>query len=349
LDSKRVNKFVASLQRRQTRDAGRKPWTAPIPDDSNLRAVSPKARSDASAIFDPLLLAKLGRLDLIAQTVVDGFLSGKHRSTHKGGCTDFAEFRPYSRGDSIRLIDWRHFARSDRYYVKCFDDETNLQALLVVDASGSMGFGLSTVSKWQYAQMATACLAHLLLRQRDSVGAALVGSSVLNFVKPQPRASHLARVLTLLQTTHPQGPSSLPDILNELTTRLKRRGMVILISDCFSDVQSLKQSLERFRHHGHDVVVLQVLAPEELTFPFRREALFQDLELNKRLQINPNSLRKAYLEEFQKFMSELSNGLTSIGVDLMTITTSDNLGDVLAYHLHRRAAQNKSPLGKTRV
>jgi uncharacterized protein (DUF58 family) len=288
-------------------------------------------------------------LDLIAQTVVDGFLSGKHRSTHKGGCTDFAEFRPYARGDSIRLLDWRHFARSDRYYVKCFDDETNLQALLIVDASGSMGFGLSTVSKWQYAQMAAACLAHLLLRQRDSVGAALVGSSVLNFVKPQPRASHLARVLTLLQTTNPQGPSSLPDRLTELATRLKRRGMVILLSDCFGDVQALKQSLERFRHHGNDVVVLQTLAPEELTFPFRREALFQDLEVHKRLQINPNSLRKAYLEEFQKFMDELKSGLTSIGADLMTFTTGDNLGDVLAYHLHRRAAQRKSLPGKARV
>jgi uncharacterized protein (DUF58 family) len=336
------------MQRRQTSDAARKPAVARAPENFSMGGVAQNVRGDAPAIFDPQLLAKLGRLDLIAQTVVDGFLSGKHRSTHKGGCTDFAEFRPYARGDSIRLLDWRHFARSDRYYVKCFDDETNLQALLIVDASGSMSFGMSTVSKWQYAQMAAACLAHLLLRQRDSVGAALMGSSLLNFVKPQPRAGHLARVLTLLQTTHPQGPSSLPDMLNELTTRLKRRGMVILLSDCFGDVLALKQSLERFRHHGHDVVVLQTLAPEELTFPFRREALFQDLELHKRLQINPNSLRKAYLEEFQKFMDELQNGLTSIGVDLMTFTTSDNLGDVLAYHLHRRAAQKKSLPGKAR-
>jgi uncharacterized protein (DUF58 family) len=109
-----------------------------------------------AAVFDPQILAGLGRLDLIAKTVVDGFLSGKHRSTHKGGCTDFAEFRPYARGDNLRLLDWRHYARSDRYYVKRYDDETNLQALLVVDASGSMNFGLSTVSKWQYAQMAAA-------------------------------------------------------------------------------------------------------------------------------------------------------------------------------------------------
>ena len=145
--------------------------------------------------------------------MVDGFLSGKHRSTHKGGCTDFAEFRPYATGDDIRLLDWRHYARTDRYYVKRYDDETNLQALLIVDASGSMNFGLSTVSKWRYAQMAAASLAHLLLRQRDSVGLAIVGSQLLDFVKPQPRASHLPRLLDLLGAAQPAGPSNLPDVL----------------------------------------------------------------------------------------------------------------------------------------
>ncbi len=188
------------------------------------------------------MLSKLGRLELIASTVVDGFLSGKHRSTHKGGCTDFAEFRPYARGDDIRLLDWRHYARTDRYYVKRYDDETNLQALLVVDASGSMQFGLSTVSKWRYAQIASACLAHLLLRQRDSVGLAVVGERLLDFVKPQPRASHLSRLLNLLGGIEPRGVSSLPSVLAQLTGRLKRRGMVIVISDCFGDVDGTQGS-----------------------------------------------------------------------------------------------------------
>src|SRR5262245_24498558 len=163
----------------------------PTQQPPTVRVASARAAAraeTAAPVFDPQMLAKLGHLELIAKNVVDGFLSGKHRSTHKGGCTDFAEFRPYARGDDLRLLDWRHYARSDRYYVKRYDDETNLQALIIVDASGSMNFGLSTVSKWQYAQMAAACLAHLLLRQRDSVGLALVANGRLDFIKPQPRA-----------------------------------------------------------------------------------------------------------------------------------------------------------------
>jgi uncharacterized protein (DUF58 family) len=293
-------------------------------------------------VFDPNSLAKLGRLELVARTVVDGFLSGKHRSTHKGGCTDFAEFRPYARGDDIRLLDWRHYARSDRYYVKRYDDETNLQALLIVDASGSMAFGMSTVTKWRYAQMAAASLAHLLLRQRDSVGLAIVGKHLLEYVKPQPRSSHLVRVLDLLGAVKPRGASSLPDVLAEITGRLKRRGLVIVFSDCFGDTAALRHVLEQYRYHGHDVMVFQILAPEELTFPFRRESFFQDLEQASRLQINPNTVRKHYLKEFQAFMDRLRQDMSDIGVDLITISTADDLSNVLAYHLRRRTAM-KNP------
>jgi uncharacterized protein (DUF58 family) len=332
----RVNKFVDSLRGRQASpptvlDAQARPRQA--------ESREPAARVQASALaFDPQVLAKLGHLELIAKSVVDGFLSGKHRSTHKGGCTDFAEFRPYAKGDDIRLLDWRHYAKSDRYYVKRYDDETNLQAVVIVDASGSMSFGLSTVSKWQYAQFAAASLAHLLLRQRDSVGLALVESGSLDFVKPQPRSNHLARLLQMIGAAKPAGASNLPAMLREMMARLKRRGMVILLSDCFGNVEELKQVLQQYVYHGHDVLVCQILAPEELTFPFRRDAIFQDLELHQRLHINPNTLRKAYLVEFQAFMNQLRSAMTDIGVDLMTFSTSDDLGEVLAYHLRRRAA-----------
>ncbi len=300
-------------------------------------------------VFDPQVLSKLGHLELIAKNVVDGFLSGKHRSTHKGGCTDFAEFRPYARGDDIRLLDWRHYAKSDRYYVKRYDDETNLQALIVVDASGSMAFGMSTVTKWRYAQIAAACFAHLLLRQRDSVGMALVESGRLEFLKPQPRSSHLARLLNLIGAAAPSGTSNLPVVLQEMTGRLKRRGMVILLSDCFGNVGELKSALQQYVYHGHDVLVCQILAPEELTFPFRRDAIFQDLELHHRLQINPNALRKAYLTEFRAFMDQLRSAMTDIGVDLMTFSTSDDLGEVLAYHLRRRAAMKNAQRARMNV
>jgi uncharacterized protein (DUF58 family) len=346
----RVNKFVNSLRDRQTPNGSAGDADIVLTPVRNETGGEARAKvRGAGMVFDPQVLAKLGHLELISQTVVNGFLSGKHRSTHKGGCTDFAEFRPYAKGDSIRLLDWRHFAKSDRYYVKRFDDETNLQALLIVDASGSMQFGMSTVTKWQYAQMAAASLAHMLLRQRDSVGLALVANSVLDYLKPQPRSNHLARMLELLGSTQPGGPSSLPEVLQGLSGRLKRRGMIIVLSDCFGDVPALKHTLEQFSLRGHDVIVGQILAPEELTFPFRREAFFQDLELHGRMQVNPNTVRKAYLKEFQAFMDKLRQAMTDIGVDLMTFTTSDDLGQMLAYYLSRRAAMKNPHRATVRV
>jgi uncharacterized protein (DUF58 family) len=197
--------------------------------------------------------------------------------------------------------------------------------------------------------MAAASLAHLLLRQRDSAGMALVANSLLDYVKPQPRANHLARMLDLLGAAQPGGPSSLPDVLTGLSGRLKRRGMVIVLSDCFGDVAALKHVLEQFCVRGHDVIVAQILAPEELTFPFKREAFFQDLELHARMQVNPNSVRKAYLKEFQAFMDKLRKAMTDIGADLMTFSTADDMGQMLAYYLSRRAAMKNPHRAAVRV
>ncbi len=336
----RVNQFVESLRDRQAEDVAARPKPLAQPTDRlGPRGATVEGQpAQQRPTFDPQMLTKLGQLDIIASTVVDGFLSGKHRSTHKGGCTDFADFRPYNPGDDLRQLDWRHYAKSDRYFVKQFDDETNLQALLVADASGSMQFGMSTVSKWHYAQMASACLGHLLLRQRDSVGLAVMGDSLRDYVRPLPRASQLARVLNVLQHTEAAGESTLGDSLLELSGRLKRRGMVILLSDCFGEISQLKHALQQFRARGHDVMVFQILAPEELTFPFRRESFFQDLEIPRRIQVNPNALRKQYLAEFQAFQDELRAAMTDAGVDLTTMTTDQDIGDTLARYLRRRAA-----------
>lgn len=313
-----------------------------------MSSVISRPATPVEPIFDPQMLSKLGQLEVIARTVVDGFLSGKHRSTHKGGCTDFAEYRPYAPGDDIRQLDWKKYAKTDRYYVKRYDDETNMQALVIVDSSGSMEFGMSTVTKWRYAQMAAACLGHLLLRQRDSVGLAVIGERLIDFVKPQPRANHLARVIKVLEGIQASGKSQLDQSLEGLTGRLKRRGMVILISDCFGDVVAMRHVLEQFRLRGHDVLVFQVLAPEELSFPFKRESFFQDLELPRRMQVNPNTLRKQYLAEFRSFLDQLRQTLTDVGADHVTLRTDQDLGEVLAQYLHRRAAQKTATLARTR-
>jgi uncharacterized protein (DUF58 family) len=337
----RVQQFVDSLRSRQV------PGVSPT-IRAPMSTVISRPATPTEPIFDPQMLNKLGQLEVIARTVVDGFLSGKHRSTHKGGCTDFAEYRPYAPGDDIRQLDWKKFAKTDRYYVKRYDDETNMQALIIVDSSGSMQFGMSTVSKWRYAQMAAACLGHLLLRQRDSVGLAVIGERLIDYVKPQPRANHLSRVIKVLEHIQASGKSQLDESLQGLTGRLKRRGMVILISDCFGDVNALRHVLEQFRLRGHDVLVVQVLAPEELSFPFKRESFFQDLELPRRMQVNPNTLRKQYLAEFRSFLDQLHQTLTDVGADHVTLRTDQDLGEILAQYLHRRAAQKKATLSRSR-
>lgn len=326
MESSRAQQFVQSLQTRQQPGAQN-----PTPQRIGAAKTEP--------IFDPQMLSKLGRLEVIARTVVDGILSGKHRSTHKGGCTDFAEYRPYSRGDDLRQLDWHKYAKSDRYYVKRYDDETNLQALLVADSSGSMDFGRSTVTKWRYAQMACACLGHVLLRQRDSVGLAVLGEHIVDYVKPLPRANHLSRVIKVLEGARAAGKANLEESLEDISGRLKRRGMVLLFSDCFGEVDKFKHALEVFRLKGHDVLVFQVLAPEEIEFPFKRESFFQDLESFRRMQVNPAALRRHYLEEFASFQTRLRKATSDVQADLVTLRTDQDLGELLSRFMLRRAAQ----------
>lgn len=333
LSTNRVNRFVESLGERQRADGPQPGPSAPHLAHKSEPTVD---------LFDTEALAELGSLEIISRTVVDGLLSGKHRSTHKGGFTEFSQFRPYAPGDDLRMLDWRQYAKSDRYYVRQYDDETNLQALIIADASGSMRFGRSTVTKWDYARMAAACLARVLMRQRDSVGLAVVDDGVREFLKPMPRTSHLARVLDTLSREEAKGGNdeagALAASITALTPRLTRKGLVMLLSDCFGPIPELRRAVEQFRVRGHDVMVFQVLAPEEVTFPFKRSSKFQDLESSRRLSVQPTEVRRHYLEKFQAFQAELSKSLSDAGCDLVTLQTDGNLGESLASYFRKRAS-----------
>lgn len=324
----RIVRFVQSVRNRQAAAAGH-----------------PKQQASQFQpdFLNPKALAQVGQLELLSQSVVDGFLSGKHRSSHKGGCSEFSEHRPYAKGDEIRMIDWRVYAKTDHYHIKQYDDETSLQALMIVDTSGSMGFGLTTPTKLNYAQMACACLARLLLRQRDSVGLSIVDRQLRQFVPPRSRAGHLQLLFDALRPLQAEGETHLDVPILESTKRLKRKGMVILFSDCFGDIPRLTSSLQQLRSRGHDVLILQILAPEELTFRFRRPSRFEDLEhLGSRLNINPGIVRKQYLERIQSFMAELRRSITHIGCDHEVMRTNQDLGAALAFYLRRRAAMKTS-------
>ncbi len=293
-------------------------------------------------LLDSGALGKVGHLELLSKNVVDGVLSGKHRSTHRGGCFEFAEHRAYSAGDEIRLIDWRVYAKSDRYYIKQFEEETNLQAVMVVDASGSMQFGQSTVSKLDYARMACACLSRLMLRQRDAVGMALIDQKMRQYIPPRSQAHHLQALLDALRRTQAGGMTALSGNLHEVARRIKRRGLIVIFSDCFGDLESLKRAIHHLRLRGHEVLIFHVLAPEELSFPFDRFSQFECFEqVDFRVDLDPPTIRKQYLQRMQNYLEDLQQSCTRLGCDYVQFTTDRDLGDTLAYYLSRRAAQIK--------
>jgi uncharacterized protein (DUF58 family) len=292
-------------------------------------------------LLDPDALSSLGRLELIATRIVEGFVSGKHRSPFKGGCVEFAEHRSYSPGDEIRLLDWRVFGRSDRYYIKQFEEETNLQVQLVLDASGSMGFGLSTVSKFRYAQMASACLTRLLLHQRDAVGLTILDTKLREYIPPRSKATHFHVILEALARTQTGGETSLAGVLHELAARIRRRGMLVVCSDCFDDVEALLHALHHLRSRGHEVLLFHIMAPEELSFSFKRWTHFVCLEGGPRIDLDPPTIRKRYLERVEAFLDRLGRGCGEIECEYVPLTTERPIGEALSHYLGRRAARMK--------
>ncbi len=290
-------------------------------------------------LIKPESLAKLGRLELIARQVVEGFISGKHKSPFKGFSVEFAEHREYTPGDDLRDLDWRVFARSDRYTIKQYEEETNLRATILLDASGSMAYADSTVSKLRYAQFVAATLAHLMLHQQDAVGLVTFDAEMRRYIPPRSKPSHLRVLLEEMESTEPGGETSLSSVLHYVADRIRRRGLVVLISDCFDDVDALISGLHHFRHRKHEVVLMQVMAPEELTFPFRRWSQFRCLEApSTRLMLDPASVRDAYLRRVGAFLTDLKRRCGEMEIDYVQLNTAEPYDDALVRYLAFRAA-----------
>jgi uncharacterized protein (DUF58 family) len=307
------------------------------------------AKKELDLSGDPT--AALGQLELIAKNAVDGVLSGKHRSTHRGGTSDFAEHREYSSGDDIRRIDWRLHARNDRYHVRTYEDETNLKALIVVDASGSMSYEGKTASKFDVARSISACLARLLMRQRDSVGLAIVDRSLRAEIPAGLRPSTLHRINQTLADAKAAefdvtGQSNVPDCLLKLRPSGRRRGMMFLISDCFGDPHDLRKSLASWTAAGHDCVVVELLAPEEIEFDFRGTVVFEDLEQSgSRLEMDAGQIRGAYLQRFGKHRQQVADSIRRSRADHFMIRTDQPLTETLRKFLIFRAATARARTG----
>ncbi len=291
-------------------------------------------------LVDPRVMDQIGHLEVVSRTVVDGLLAGRHRSTTKGGCCEFAQHRQYAPGDEIRQIDWLVYARNDRYFIRQYEEETNLHAIVALDTSGSMKFGLSTARKLDYARRAAACLARLLLHQRDAVGAMILSESRPVFVPPRQNAAHLQALLSVLQAAQPGDGGDLGLQIRSCIPRLRRRGLFVLLSDCFCDLEELGKALRIVRARGHDVVVMHVMAPEEVHFDFRRWSTFQSLEVaGQRINLDPAAIREEYLKRVRDFLNRLEELVTGLGGDYVRMTTNHDLADLLGAFLRNRMAR----------
>jgi uncharacterized protein (DUF58 family) len=293
---------------------------------------------NAAPLEDPTALAKYSGLDVAARLIVEGYMIGQHRSPFKGASVEFVEHRQYYPGDEIRHIDWRAFGKTGKYYVKEFEEETNLRTYLVVDGSGSMGYGESTLSKFTYARYLAAAMGYLLLGQRDAVGLVTFDTQVRERIEPTVSQTNFQRIANVLTNWETGSETSLAGVFTQLIPSLKRRCLVMIFSDFFDRIEPLTQALKQFEHARHEVILFQVIAPEEQTFPFSRPTLFRSMErVDHRLLVDPHRLRAAYLEQFEAFQAKLADICSHAGVDLVRLTTTMPYGKALGAYLDQRA------------
>jgi uncharacterized protein (DUF58 family) len=289
----------------------------------------------------PQTLAKLHGLQLRAKHVVEGTVAGMHRSPWRGFSIEFAEHREYVPGDDLRHVDWKVFGRTDKFYLKQYEDETNLLAYLVVDISESMAYRgpQSPLSKLEYAQVTAAALSHLVLGQQDAVGLATFDSRMRTLLRPSSSPAQWEQVLAALQVTAGEKKTTAGPVFHDLAERFTKRGVVLILSDFFDDVRSMIAGLKHFAYRRHDVVLLHVLDPAELDFPFSGPTEFEGLEAYPELQADATSLRAAYLKEFQNYLQEFRSQCRSLGVEYRLLRTDQPLDVVLATWLSERMAR----------
>ena len=287
-------------------------------------------------------MARIARLEVLARNVVEGFLSGLHRSPYFGQSVEFAQHREYAPGDDIRRIDWKVWSKTDRYYIKQYEEETNLRTTLLVDLSESMLFGSHSLTKYEYACQIAASLAYLLLRQQDSVGMVTFDDVIRSRVQSSSKQNHLQAILTSLDREKPAKKTDLYQLLAQVADEQTRRGLIVLVSDLFVDRAGLFKGLKLLRTRGHDVMVFHVMDDEELDFTYAGTTKFEGMEEMGDLICDPRSLREGYQQAVQQFVEDLRRNCARQMVDYQTIRTSEHLDAVLAHYLTHRVGMRHS-------
>jgi uncharacterized protein (DUF58 family) len=288
---------------------------------------------------DPKTLDRIKRLDVRARLVVEGFITGQHRSPYHGFAVEFATHREYAPGDDTRHIDWKVWSRSDRLYIKEYEEETNLKCTILLDASKSMRYGGPHPTgdeawrKYDYAATAAASLAYLLQQQQDAVGLVTFTTKVQKNLPASSHPNHLKLLFHELEQTEPDDKTDVAQVFPELARQIRRRGMIVLLSDLFLPIPTLAECLKQFRLRRHEVIVFQVMHDDELTFPFQENTLFRGLEEPVQLHTEPRALRRGYLDAVERFLGEVRKTCASAGVDYVLMNTKEPLDAVLGSYL----------------
>ncbi len=290
--------------------------------------------------LDPRTLASLEGLDLQARMVVEGYVAGMHPSPYHGFSVEFAEHREYVPGDDIRHVDWKVWSKTDKLYLKQYEEETNLLLYLLLDVSESMDYASGeNVTKLQYARFIAAALSYMVLQQQDSVGLVVFDDAVRRYLKPAGQPSQLKEVLRLMDAAPAREKTDLSVVFHDLAERFKKRGVIVLLSDLFDDPARVMAGVKHFRHRRHEVVVFHILDPAEIEFPFRETTLFKGLEGGAEVLTDPHALRRAYQDEIGSFLREIEKGCRMIDVDYVPLRTDQNLDIALSSYLASRSAR----------
>ncbi len=293
--------------------------------------------NDYRKYLNPKVVAKLKNIELIAKFVVEGFITGLHRSPFHGFSVEFAEHRQYRPGDEIKYLDWKVLGRTEKYFVKQFEEETNTRIMIVLDASASMKFASGdNITKYDYGAYLAASLALLMIQQRDAAGLALFDTEIIKFLSPNSRPSYIREILKILETTKPENKTGTAKSLNLIAERIKKRSFVVVISDFFDNPDLVLKSLQHFRHDQNEVIVFQILDERELDFKFGKSANFVDLETKEEMITHPFQIQRAYHSAMEEYLHKIKSQCHFQNIDYNLITTNTPFDKALVAYLSKR-------------
>jgi uncharacterized protein (DUF58 family) len=293
-------------------------------------------KDNSRKYLDPEVISKLSSMDLRARLVVEGFITGLHKSPYHGFSVEFAEHRQYMPGDEIKHVDWKVYGKTNRFYVKQFEEETNLKSYLLVDCSASMSYASSMITKFQYAVYLAGALAYLMIHQRDAVGLVTFDERIRTYMPPKSIISYLNRILLELDRTQSSALTNLSGSLHQMAERIKRRGLIILLSDLLDDPQRVISGLKHFRHRNHEVIIFQILDPMEISFDFSQDAIFRDLESGEKLTTQPRHIHEEYQAIVRRFIDNYKQYCQESKIDLVTLSTNQPYDRALFEYLLKR-------------